>query len=301
MLLSAFDVTALLTKWLVYLSFAGVVGGAFMFNLLRQQPKEITVIRHYIGGAAIIGLLAVTANYLVQIGSFSDTGFAGMFDYQMHSFLWTSSVGASVQWRVAGFSLGLLASCFMLHPIRAIRRFAQGLLLASAILLASAFTLIGHSTELHIFARTMVFLHVLAIGCWLGAFYPLWRLCTITDKALLKRVMDSFGLLGIVLVCAVVFSGANLLWQLFNQPSEFISSSYGVAIILKLALVAFIMLFAALHKFILVPALVGHDEAPVQRRLQSSIAIETLVGLSILAITAVLSSILGPVSLGSGM
>src|SRR5690554_7204694 len=73
----------------------------------------------------------------------------------------------------------------------------------------------------------MVFLHVLAIGCWFGSFYPLWRLCNSTNVALIKRTMDSFGLLGIVLVSVVVFSGANLLWQLFNNFSEFFSSSYG--------------------------------------------------------------------------
>lgn len=301
MSLTAFDLTALITKWLVYLSFAAVVGGAFMFALLSNTPKEVAGIRHYICGGAAVGVLAVLVNYLAQVGSFSESGFIGMFDYQMHSFLWASSVGDSVLWRIAGFGLGAMASIYILHSSVSISRFAQGVLLSSAVLLAIAFTQIGHSTELSEFARVMVILHVLAIGCWLGSFYPLWRLCNSTDVALIKRTMDSFGLLGIVLVSVVVFSGASLLWQLFNKPSEFVSSNYGLAILIKLTFVMVIMLFAALHKFILVPKLATDNSLHAQQLLQKSIAIEAVVGLFILATTAVLSSVLGPVNLGSGM
>ena len=301
MSLTAFDLIALITKWLVYLSFAAVVGGAFMFALLRNTPKEVAGIRHYICGGAAVGVLAVLVNYLVQVGSFSESGFIGMFDYQMHTFLWASSVGDSVLWRFVGFGLAVLASICMLHSNVNIRRVAQGLLLSSAVLLAIAFTQIGHSAELSKYARVMVFLHVLAIGCWFGSFYPLWRLCNSTNVALIKRTMDSFGLLGIVLVSVVVFSGANLLWQLFNNFSEFFSSSYGLAILVKLTFVMVIMLFAALHKFILVPKLATDNSLHAQQLLQKSIAIEAVVGLFILATTAVLSSVLGPISLGSGM
>lgn len=301
MSLTAFDLTALITKWLVYLSFAAVVGGAFMFALLRQSSQETTVIRRYIRNGAMLGLLAVLVNYLAQVGSFSGTGLIGMFDYPIHTFLWPSSVGSSVRWRIAGFILASLASLYMLYPSVNIRRIAQGLLLSSAALLAIAFTQIGHSAELSVFARTMVFVHVLAIGCWLGSFYPLWRLCNSPDVALIKRTMDSFGLLGIVLVSLVVFSGASLLWQLFNNLSEFVGSSYGLAILVKLTFVLVIMLFAALHKFILVPKLTTANRMHAQQTLQKSIAMEALVGLCILAVTAYLSSVLGPVSLGSGV
>src|SRR5690554_5360174 len=105
MSLTAFDLIALITKWLVYLSFAAVVGGAIMFALLRNTPKEVAGIRHYICGGAAVGVLAVLVNYLVQVGSFSESGFIGMFDYQMHTFLWASSVGDSVLWRFVGFGL----------------------------------------------------------------------------------------------------------------------------------------------------------------------------------------------------
>lgn len=295
--LTVFEIATLLSKWAIYLSFAAVIGGTFMLNLLRRQPDETATIRFYIGGGAVLGLLAVSINYLVQVGSFAESGFAGMFDKQMHAFLWSSSVGESVVWRMAGFGLVFVASWIVLSSALKARRIAWGLLLVGAILLAVAFGTTGHSTELDLFSRGMVFLHVLAIGSWVGAFYPLWRLCSSTDVAVLQRLMVRFGQLGIGIVSLVALSGGILLWQLFDKPDEFITSPYGIAMLVKLSLVIVILLIAARHKFILVPQLANNHAHSVQHRLKNSIASEVLVALFILATTAVLSSVLGPVSL----
>lgn len=297
MLLSGFVVMALLAKWAVYLGFAAVVGGLFMLNLVHQQPKEAAVLRHYIGSGAVFGLMAVTLNYLAQVASFAGDGVAGMFDGFMHELLWFSPIGESVLWRVAGFGLVLLGSRLILSTTPKVRQLAWAIVLSGTVLLATAFSTIGHSTELNFFSQSMVFLHVVIIGSWVGAFYPLWRLCSVAKVADLQRIMDKFGQLGIGIVALVALSGGSLLWQLFDKPSEFISSSYGMAMLSKLSLVMIILLIAARHKFILVPNLTSPKESLAAQKLQNSIALEIVVGVLILATTAVLSSILGPVSL----
>lgn len=296
MLLNAFDITALIAKWAIYLSFAAVVGGSFMLTMLRHAREEALALRYYIGGGAVLGILAVGINYSAQIGAFSASGIVGMLDYSIHTFLWPSSVGDSVVWRASGFGLAFIGSIFLISATLALRKLAIVLLTVAAVLIAIGFTVIGHSVELNSFARAMLFLHVLAIACWVGAFYPLWRLCASADLALLQRTMHRFGLWGIGLVSVVVFTGGSLLWQLFDQPSDFVSTDYGIAVVVKLSLVAVIMFFAALHKFILVPNLAGDDAQQAQQRLKRSIALEALVGCFILATTAVLSSVLGPAS-----
>lgn len=61
MLLNAFDITALIAKWAIYLSFAAVVGGSFMLTMLRHAREEALALRNYISGGAVLGVF-VNAN-----------------------------------------------------------------------------------------------------------------------------------------------------------------------------------------------------------------------------------------------
>ncbi|ABE56818.1 copper resistance D [Shewanella denitrificans OS217] len=313
MVLTEFEILALLSKWLMYLSVATVIGGAFMLvlthSLARTQASEMTHLYRYIGCGAVLGLLAVTINFFVQVGSFAEDGIGGMLDQQMQLFMWQSPVGESLAWRVAGFSLALFGSSGALLARQGVSKLANALLAMGVIALGTSFSLIGHSTELNFWAQGLVVLHILVIGSWLGSFYPLWRMCSSASTSSssgvglsdLKAVMDKFGQLGVMIVSLVLATGAALVWMLFDSPMELIDSDYGRAILLKLSLIVLILLIAALHKFILVPKLESplsvEAEHSARIKLKRSIAIEAMIGALILAVTVMLSSVLGPVSL----
>jgi copper resistance protein D len=313
MVLTEFEILALLSKWLMYLSVATVIGGAFMLvlthSLARTQASEMTHLYRYIGCGAVLGLLAVTINFFVQVGSFAEDGIGGMLDQQMQLFMWQSPVGESLAWRVAGFSLALFGSSGALLARQGVSKLANALLAMGVIALGTSFSLIGHSTELNFWAQGLVVLHILVIGSWLGSFYPLWRMCSSASTSSssgvglsdLKAVMDKFGQLGVMIVSLVLATGAALVWMLFDSPMELIDSDYGRAILLKLSLIVLILLIAALHKFILVPKLESplsvEAEHSARIKLKRSIAIEAMIGAFILAVTVMLSSVLGPVSL----
>ena len=313
MVLTEFEILALLSKWLMYLSVATVIGGAFMLvlthSLARTQASEMTHLYRYIGCGAVLGLLAVTINFFVQVGSFAEDGIGGMLDQQMQLFMWQSPVGESLAWRVAGFSLALFGSSGALLARQGVSKLANALLAMGVIALGTSFSLIGHSTELNFWAQGLVVLHILVIGSWLGSFYPLWRMCSSASTSSssgvglsdLKAVMDKFGQLGVMIVSLVLATGAALVWMLFDSPMELIDSDYGRAILLKLSLIVVILLIAALHKFILVPKLESplsvEAEHSARIKLKRSIAIEAMIGALILAVTVMLSSVLGPVSL----
>jgi copper resistance protein D len=313
MVLTEFEILALLSKWLMYLSVAAVIGGAFMLvlthSLARTQASEMTHLYRYIGCGAVLGLLAVTVNFFVQVGSFAEDGIGGMLDQQMQLFMWQSPVGESLAWRVAGFSLALFGSSGALLARQGVSKLANALLAMGVIALGTSFSLIGHSTELNFWAQGLVVLHILVIGSWLGSFYPLWRMCSSASTSSssgvglsdLKAVMDKFGQLGVMIVSLVLATGAALVWMLFDSPMELIDSDYGRAILLKLSLIVLILLIAALHKFILVPKLESplsvEAEHSARIKLKRSIAIEAMIGALILAVTVMLSSVLGPVSL----
>ncbi|GGB69665.1 CopD family protein [Shewanella inventionis] len=298
MILTVFDISVLISKWVIYLSVAAVIGGTLMQYLIKGQPNLGISVTKYTGLGAVLGLIAVSINYFAQIGAFAENGLMGMFDAQMHAFLWPTQVGQTVLWRLIGFGLMLVASGLLLHKNRYIKKFSAVLAIISSLLIAVTFTFIGHSTELGLIAQGLILIHVLIIGSWIGAFYPLWKLCSTDDNIVIKNVMDTFGRLGIVIVILVLLSGMGMVWMLFDSPTELFSSDFGIAVTIKLCLVAIILLIAAWHKLVLVPKLTIAPPSFAKQKLQKSIGLEALIAVLILATTAVLSSVLGPMSLG---
>ncbi|MCS6210754.1 copper resistance protein CopD [Shewanella baltica] len=298
MILTVFEISVLISKWVIYLSVAAVIGGTLMQYLIKGQPNLGINVAKYTFVGAVLGLIAVSINYFAQVGAFAESGLMGIFDAQMHAFLWPTQVGQTVLWRLIGFGLMLVASGLLLHKNRYIKTFSAVLAILSCLLIAVTFTFIGHSTELGLLAQGLILIHVLIIGSWIGAFYPLWKLCSTDDNIVIKNVMDTFGRLGIVIVILVLLSGMGMVWMLFDSPTELFSSDYGIAVTIKLCLVAIILLIAAWHKLVLVPKLTIANPLLAKQKLQKSIGLEALIAVLILATTAVLSSVLGPMSLG---
>lgn len=298
MILTVFEISVLISKWVIYLSVAAVIGGTLMQYLIKGQLNLSISVAKYTGLGAVLGLIAVSINYFAQVGAFAENGLMGIFDAQMHAFLRPTQVGQTVLWRLIGFGLMLVASGLLLHKNRYIKTFSAVLAILSCLLIAVTFTFIGHSTELGLLAQGLILIHVLIIGSWIGAFYPLWKLCCTDDHIVIKNVMDTFGRLGIVIVILVLLSGMGMVWMLFDSPTELISSDYGIAVTIKLCLVAIILLIAAWHKLVLVPKLTIANTLLAKQKLQKSIGLEALIAVLILATTAVLSSVLGPMSLG---
>lgn len=298
MILTVFEISVLISKWVIYLSVAAVIGGTLMQYLIKGQLNLSISVAKYTGVGAVLGLIAVSINYFAQVGAFAENGLMGIVDAQMHAFLWPTQVGQTVFWRLIGFGLMLVASGLLLHKNRYIKTFSAVLAILSCLLIAVTFTFIGHSTELGLLAQGLILIHVLIIGSWIGAFYPLWKLCSTDDNIVIKNVMDTFGRLGIVIVILVLLSGMGMVWMLFDSPTELFSSNYGIAVTIKLCLVAIILLIAAWHKLVLVPKLTIANTSLAKQKLQKSIGLEALIAVLILATTAVLSSVLGPMSLG---
>lgn len=186
MILTVFEISVLISKWVIYLSVAAVIGGTLMQYLIKGQLNLSISVAKYTGLGAVLGLIAVSINYFAQVGAFAENGLMGIFDAQMHAFLWPTQVGQTVLWRLIGFGLMLVASGLLLHKNRYIKTFSAVLAILSCLLIAVTFTFIGHSTELGLLAQGLILIHVLIIGSWIGAFYPLWKLCCTDDHIVIK-------------------------------------------------------------------------------------------------------------------
>lgn len=287
----------LVTKLLVYLGGAAVIGGLFIGVLAKGQLNLMVSVRRFVLLGAFIGLLAVGINFLAQVGSFAESGWQGMIDTTYVAMLWDSSIGQSVGLRAGAFGLSLVLIVFAwFRPID--ERFPGSLTLAffsvAALLLAASFNLIGHSSELPVLIRLLLSLHVLIALLWMGSLFPLWKACRTMDVSALQALMHRFGVIAMGLVGVLILCGGVVAYQLLGSVMELVTTLYGLMLLAKIALVALILGLAAWHKFRLVPELTAESSSV---RLQRSIQWEGLVGLIILVVTLLLTTMVGPESM----
>jgi putative copper resistance protein D len=86
-------------------------------------------------------------------------------------------------------------------------------------------------------------------------------------------------------------AGTLMLWELLDSWQEFITSAYGIALLIKFSLVLAILGLAVVNKLVLVPRLNREANA---NRLRISIRQEMGLAIAILMTTSYLSTIVGP-------
>lgn len=277
-----------LMKLGIYLCAGLLLGTLLTHRLAYPDYLQLSIFSLMI--IALSGLALSLMSFLVQVGSFNEAGFMGMWDQEIGLMLWDSSVGDNTFYRVFAFVLFGLALCFKRYYVV----FITANTLASLSLLY-AFILVGHIAELSWLSKIILALHVLIALIWMGSLYPLYRLCQSPPPQRLYPIMHRFGRIAAYSVPILLLAGLWLLYQLLTPFAlETIFSSYGITLLMKLLLVSLILLLAAFHKFKLVPQLKTSNTA---HSLQRSIAIEIILGLSILALTALLSSAMTPHSI----
>jgi copper resistance protein D len=308
--MSEWELAGILSKALVYLGMLAAMGGTLVLILCRQQPACMLLItRRFLIPALLLGLVATSLYFLVQIGSVNQTGIAGMFDPLIGSILVDTEIGSALRWRLAGFMLALLSLVPVNFPgVPLQQRDVQVFFVVTALVAAACFVLSvsvqGHSSAVSALAQALVALHLLAVGCWVGALYPLYLAVAAGSEAhdnrqQLADMLQQFGRCAWVMLAVMLFTGVSLFWQLTGGFSTLLSSLYGQLFSAKVLVVACMMALGANHKFRWVPRLrmaaeqtVNNTTLPVL--LARSIRVEIALALVVLLITASMTSITGP-------
>ena len=292
------DYSNIVSKFLIYIGVAAAIGGPFVAALTNSSVNQKLII-NYIVINSILGFIAVIINFFIQVGAFSEAGVSGMFDTEMVSFLWQSAVGDSVLWRlfafiVLGFALffGNLNARYETFSLK--HTIFTFIYVAAIFSFAYSFTFVGHSADIGGVAKWLLSFHVVTMAWWVGALYPLWVSCKLLKPPALYKLMCLFGQIAMFMVGLLVVCGIALLFLFLANPLELFTTQYGQAMLLKLIFVVSILLIAAYHKYHLVEEV---QKEGVCHKLQKSLMNEMLIAVIILAVTAVLSCILGPVSL----
>ncbi|MDA1369555.1 MAG: CopD family protein [Proteobacteria bacterium] len=297
---TAWELASLVCKLLLYFGTASIAGGSLSLRLYNDgSRKSVNSLLLYIMAGALLGFQGVLANFFIQVGLINDSGLSGMFDWSMASLLLGAQLGDVTIFRLAGFVLVILSTLFYLRKAQHLIQppsqafFGALLILHGVVLIAIAFsfTLAGHVSVLGVVPRFAIIVHTLAFSVWIGALIPLLLLTASTDLDLLQRLLKRFGDHAIAVLLALAGAGVLMLLSLLETPGQLLSSAYGLALLVKLIMVALIVGIAGLNKLVFVPAILRQGHAA---SLRNSIRVEILVATLILMLTAYLSTIVGP-------
>lgn len=274
--MDAVTAARVVAKAALYATALGGAGAVIWSAFLA--PEAARRVRPLIGLLALIGLALVGLR--LGLRSAGLTGdWDGMTDMDILGLLLGGPVGAVAAWRAAGFALLAL---WAFAP-----RLGHAPGLAAAAALIWSFTTVGHVSTLPRDWSAATLAHLSMAALWIGALLPLRRLARDGDPQA-GPMAERFGRIAVWAVGALVLAGLALGWRLLGGLTPLLTTSYGWALMAKLAVVAGLLSLAALNKLRLSPALAAGDGA-AGRRLARSIEWEVAAVTAILTLTAILT------------
>lgn len=294
MALTHWEVAQLLARWLMYFGVLSVVGGLFSFHLLRHQSALLGQVKLYVLTGVIVGAFASVGYFFVLVGATMEEGVLAMFDPDMAAIYWESPAGSVLL-------VNLIAYAFVLFALSVLGKertekswpfsvFSLCISVASIASLLYSFSLAGHSVGQTWYYQIIFFTHIFISVWWLGLLFPLWLASKTMTAKDSNKVLSYFSQLAAYAVLVLILCGAWLSYTLTGWKGWF-SSDYGFWLLIKLILVAVILAIATYHKWYLVPLVLEKNNT---EKLQGSILIEKCVGVSILIVTAIFTTFVGP-------
>jgi copper resistance protein D len=199
-------------------------------------------------------------------------------------------------WQIRMFIALFLAACLTYGSFAQ----ADSLALAAAIGLTAGIAWSGHAGSttgewgnVHLTADA---LHLIAAAAWIGGLACLVLLLATVRRdeplaweSLALETTRRFSLLGTVCVATLLVTGLINSWILVGSFHALFVTEYGRLLMVKLAIVAVMLAFAATNRFWLTPRLARlSGDAVTVRQLTRNSAIEIVLGLAIFAIVGML-------------
>jgi putative copper resistance protein D len=283
------DAAGIALKTLTYAATLGAAGTVFFLCYCGRfmARAESLRIRRMVPSLAVLSVLTGAAQIMVSAASMSGKA-AGMWDGPLLGMVWQAGAGRANAVRAIGLLLAM--------PVVFLER--RWLAVPGAVLAATSFAWTGHARSLDpdVIPIMLLCIHLLGIAFWLGALTPLLIIARDGESSRIAGAAARFGATAVFVVGGLIAAGATLLWMLLGGVAALWGSAYGRFVLVKLILVACLLGLAAFNKLRLTPRLRSGD-ARAARSLRTSIRLELLLGISILAITATFTALMGPPAL----
>ena len=295
----------------IHFSATAILAGSLMFRALVAKPALRSdeaiaeLFRTQTLGVAWIGLsITITSGviwFLLQAVVMSDYPFGeAMTSDVLLTVLNQTQFGLASEIRIA--LAMILAACL------AYDRLAQAdwLALAAALGLIAAIAWTGHAGatpgergSLHLVADV---LHLMAAAAWIGGLVSLTLLLAAARNIraaarapLVRGAAERFSTLGIISVATLMITGIVNAWILVGSFQALVMSGYGRLLMLKIAVFAVMLVFAATNRFWLMSQLAfpsaNETQLDVLRQLTRNSVIEIVLGFTIFAIVGMLGTL----------
>nr|WP_314070810.1 CopD family protein [uncultured Roseococcus sp.] len=260
-----------------------LTGGLVLFLATMGRLLDgslAAVFRRRAAVAAVIGIVIAVVSLGVQVLLASG---GDLLDDEAWSAIITSRSGQSLL--VAAAGLVLIGAPFLL------RLSGSAIALLGALLVAASFTLVGHTTQgdQRPLLAFLLIIHLLGAAFWFASLWPLIAVSRGGGTNGLK-VIERWSRVAMATVPALVGAGFALAWLIVGSLDALFGTTYGIVLIVKVALVGVLLGFAAWHVLRLTPDLAaGHQGAG--KRLAHSIGFELVVMLLVIFTVAELTSV----------
>jgi copper transport protein len=164
------------------------------------------------------------------------------------------------------------------------------LVLALAVVFAGGLSVSGHdAVDPGSSWKTEIadWLHLSAASLWIGALATMALLLWTGAPELRKAAFMRFSRLATVLIAVVLGAGVYLAIVRLPSLSDLWATGYGRVLLVKIGLVSFALLWGAFHHFVVAPALERADVGFLGR-IGRSLAGESMVGMAVLLVAAIL-------------
>lgn len=278
----AFEVVALLRAlgWCCLAALAGLTWIELCTPRDRVRPP----------GSVAAATVAAAALVLVRLGQLYAQTWAFFAPDEPVNLANLRLVAGSTAWG-SGWSIQALAAIGLLLGAALAPRARAGwfLVAASGAVAVLAEPLTGHAGETGVWSWLWILqtLHVAASMVWVGGVGVLLLILLAGSPAprAVRELVNRFSPLALVAGPAVVITGAASAWLSLASPSDLWRTEWGLALLLKLALVAAVAGLGAYNWRVVRPRL-GADASSGE--LRRSVAAELAVMVLVLTVTAVL-------------
>ena len=272
----------------LYLSLLLLSAGCVLFYSVFKEYLEDS-------GPSLINFMQKTCVLALVFGSvfpFVDAvkfagSVEGIFDFEIQKMIFQSHLGV---FKAMAF-FGLLAL-----TISSFKQTKGGntLGIIGVTAIAFSFSYTGHTAEnpYRFILAPLLGLHIAIIIFWYGSLLPLYLILKTENQDVSGKIVDQYSKVAFYLV-PVIFVAGIVMGTVLMGGKNFFENEYGLLLLLKIGLFSVLMLFAALNKWKLGPALMA-NEINASKNLQRVIMIEFLIISAIVLLTAILTGYFSP-------
>jgi copper resistance protein D len=302
-----------IARWIHFASVFALFGSSFFWFYVGHErssagpgglPRTLRAITHLLRIAAplaAISGIAWLAFILINIAG----DFGSVVDPEdLHLFFFETPFGAVSFLRLALLVIAVVIAFLPRHG----RWSFLALLPVSGVLLVTQ-AWFGHSADGIGFYRaamiTVYGVHAIAAAAWVGGLVPL--LFAIIEQRRLGsleearnrtfNILSRFSLMAMAAVTLIVLSGAtNASFRVAGSFGKLLDSDYGDVLLKKIMLVATMLAFACVNRFVLMPRLHAASLKDMTQivKLRYSVTFELALGILVLGMSAILGITMPP-------